>query len=892
MSAVHISEASLIVTVALRHIQPDQEAVHLDFLVGPTRAIDIETMILEQRSVCGFRLQLEKLFIVMSQDQELLAAKFLQESIGVQSSLETVISDCYKSIKTKSNELAMLSSDAAIIARIQQRKYIKAMLYMTILRRKITSLIDQGYLPHVFGEKEVYEFVSSDLFHIDETIPISSNIDNFTTRIETIVTHAVTSLRKLFLCSIGQLNLNQINILSQCIQDYYDAAVDTISVYESPTSGEEIKIGIIKFLISFNNILEEKLNPILHCFGLKCLSSLCLVETTKFHQMSVWYSNSLIISIKSWLGKNIQYVNINKTISTLPWDYTLLGSLIISHLPESFHFQLNIFFDLCSNLQVHRKDNQQRIQKNNQLLILNENILHAAGEALELLADEYICALQSRHWALDCIGNELVHNIRFLIACANDSYRIQQIHLLPFKTIQTTSSSVTDKIIATVKDAFEKVRMDSLKRLSRVFFTDLTDHFTNFESQWASAGSYVLVGSIIATLDDYFKDVQMEMEMINFITVLNKCCGIVCSRYLLFLRGRSLKRIAFTIDEIQAVSGDVSIISRGFKVWIERVQKSNDNVNSSEVSSIGSEVITTLKFLHDAHLLLTESSSKLKGLVSAVLNAYPKEMHQIASNVLKLLNLRQDFDSELSNMVAAEEKRFYFADSKAEDCVANANDLDLFVRVFSASPEEILGSAHKGFSTPSRGGLAKQMSTMKVVREMAANLTGVSVRRQEEQTAGMQRAVGLQTSISRASSEGDLSHLPPEEIRAEDVCYVVISRVEVKGLVSSSFLGMCNPYVVFTLGNSRYKTSVQWNKTSTASWPSQVMTLKANKIKLSSLSLHVEVIDKERIRRKKILGEVNVKLSGLELHSIDSWFAVDSYSVSNCAVRLHIALSQ
>jgi hypothetical protein len=195
---------------------------------------------------------------------------------------------------------------------------------------------------------------------------------------------------------------------------------------------------------------------------------------------------------------------------------------------------------------------------------------------------------------------------------------------------------------------------------------------------------------------------------------------------------------------------------------------------------------------------------------------------------------------------------------------------------------------------------------MKAIREMAADfslqsLSGTSLRHKHNLNGALDVTMGIRKgSISKQASRQlsrENSFKDPivvniiDSILPTDLCYIDIQDMQVKGIISGSILGLINPYIAFTCLGQRIKTKVQWDKKGLITWENDVISLKANKNRLGQTSIQVEVFDKERIRRKKLVGELTIKMSGLEMHSIDSWFALNSITpTKNCEVHLNISL--
>ena len=241
-----------------------------------------------------------------------------------------------------------------------------------------------------------------------------------------------------------------------------------------------------------------------------------------------------VASIKFWLARNIDHASKTKQLKDLPWDYEVSpdksNPIFVSILPNTFRIQLNVFFDLCTELVITTvKDGSLRSLRNQTLLQLNDKIISAVGVALKCLAEEYIRALQSRHWSLSNEenkgGQDAVHRghaMNFLCSVANDAYHIITIHTLPIKNIQTSTNEVREASLKSIGVSFDRVTSDALKKLSRLLFSDVQDYFTHFEARWMEDTSETGVGirssggviaTIIATLVDYFADLMVHLEV-------------------------------------------------------------------------------------------------------------------------------------------------------------------------------------------------------------------------------------------------------------------------------------------------------------------------------------------------------------------------------------------
>jgi hypothetical protein len=127
-----------------------------------------------------------------------------------------------------------------------------------------------------------------------------------------------------------------------------------------------------------------------------------------------------------------------------------------------------------------------------------------------------------------------------------------------------------------------------------------------------------------------------------------------------------------------------------------------------------------------------------------------------------------------------------------------------------------------------------------------------------------------------------------------DLVQIQISRIEVRGLKTASLFGGCNPYMAISLGGQRQKTAVIWNaKGGACKWKNITLTFKFPRDRLAHARLLVRVYDKERIRRKRLLGGTSLLLSGLALYRVESWLALSGGELqqdgAECFVNVDLA---
>jgi hypothetical protein len=151
-------------------------------------------------------------------------------------------------------------------------------------------------------------------------------------------------------------------------------------------------------------------------------------------------------------------------------------------------------------------------------------------------------------------------------------------------------------------------------------------------------------------------------------------------------------------------------------------------------------------------------------------------------------------------------------------------------------------------------------------------------------------------SITDRDSEAGLSVKSVlTELNATDTKTITIevSRMEVRGIISQAFFCQANPYIAITFGDQYVKTPVKWNaKMGAAKWKKTALTVNIQRSKLSRGRMEVQVNDKERVRRKRMLGKVTVNLGGLDLHRIENWFPLRGGEYEGGEVFLSLDISE
>jgi hypothetical protein len=131
---------------------------------------------------------------------------------------------------------------------------------------------------------------------------------------------------------------------------------------------------------------------------------------------------------------------------------------------------------------------------------------------------------------------------------------------------------------------------------------------------------------------------------------------------------------------------------------------------------------------------------------------------------------------------------------------------------------------------------------------------------------------------------------------SDRVMDIVISKIRLKHIKSQSVIASANPYIVITMcfkngpEPKSVKTAVKWNSPE-ASWSEELSFKSVGASSLTDAFLDVKVFDKEHIRRKRLLGSAEIRLGGLDMRPIGSWFALDGGATgSNGEIYLDVAM--
>jgi len=122
---------------------------------------------------------------------------------------------------------------------------------------------------------------------------------------------------------------------------------------------------------------------------------------------------------------------------------------------------------------------------------------------------------------------------------------------------------------------------------------------------------------------------------------------------------------------------------------------------------------------------------------------------------------------------------------------------------------------------------------------------------------------------------------------------VVVTDIKLRGISGASYFSKPNPYIVFQCAEVRRKTSVA-KAGNDAEWGEENFSFQLERSQFYNGKfdkLQVWVFDKEFLRRKNHLGNVCISLAGINVHEIDSWFALEGTTGDDGGAEIHLRIS-
>lgn len=522
----------------------------------------------------------------------------------------------------------------------------------------------------------------------------------------------------------------------ECVQMLVEAYYQTILNYLKPfvgnkeafrkIAGQDIKNTILKLIIE-NNFRFELSSQLAvgASLDMRLAPSLPLVDD--INTVLEWYSDSLLHDTRSWLIRTLQNANNDrKNRSNLPWDVELIGDKMVSFLPETLRFQLNVYTEICS---VHLTSDTNDEADNKAAAVLdtgtgislgmsmpsgmqihptvpvayalsqaaitdrvNEMILHALTEALVLLAEEYVRALQGRHWDRpDPTTGKLTVHRDFLAAIANDCHRVLTVHLPEIQETVHTSNTYFNQKKAVLVQAFGEPADIALRQIMRIVFTDVQSTLIEFDSLWQNPKN-LATRTICVAVSSHLRSLQNILCADLFFKLLGSVAQVIVLRMLLFLKNRSSVKGPLSTDDITRFLRDVAQVKQCFINFMSDADSIGFNLDSGSIepmTPLHSDVVNNLEDITHgvaSGKYVTNSSFETLDVLCHLLSAeYDTAVfHRIALSVV------EKYDN-IPASVNADGSKFKEKDSQQPDynCVPNALLLGCIAHLRTDASQEL-----------------------------------------------------------------------------------------------------------------------------------------------------------------------------------------------------------
>ena len=668
--------------------------------------------------------------------------------------------------------------------------------------------------------------------------------------------------------------------LTEIVRGYHDTMRQLLAPYLSSaeafkrTPGQEAKIAILQLIIQHNLEFDCRVRDKLRLLGLECTPPLTLLARYSLSDLVGWYSSSLVTETQTWLSKTLQNATLFRlNTANLPWDYEEVSGRLISALPETLQQQMNVYLHLVDK-DVDTSRAGADPSATAVLLHVRERIIEAVGKCMLLLSDEYRRALQSKHWEqASRPGDDTEKNFSFLMAVCNDCLRV-----CSFQAAAQELGGGLPEAQGVVVAAFNGTAEIAVKHLVRVTFYDAQVLLADFTDYWAVPAEQA-TKTLLQTMSSFFLLMRPRLDERFVDRVVSACAEVCVLRFLLLLKDRAGRGKRFSVDEVRRYGGDVAAVKIFFEKAVMPWGQALSSSSGQAPPPTPALLVKQLSCLQDtAEMLVQPLGPPLKALMRVV----AKETAPSKAGGLLVLACVIQLRPDGSGSAELEQA--------ARSAVDEASKVPAS---WHPSQEEEVSLVQRVFGQPETRGQDSGGGALKQLREKASNALKFRKRKMEEEDLRVLQILGLDVNFTTSGSEEEwLSPQQEDDDRSSvagsalgsvvmhideaDLIMVTVSRIEVRGLHTASFFGSANPYVAVTLGGQRLKTSVAWNSSSgVAKWKTTTLTFRFARSRLPYARLQVQVFDKERVRRKRALGGVSVKLAGLDLFRIESFFALE-----------------
>ncbi len=527
-------------------------------------------------------------------------------------------------------------------------------------------------------------------------------------------------------------------------------------------------------------------------------------------------------------------------------------------------------------------------------------VVEAVNKCLLLLSEEYSRALKTKHWSRAIVGasskdavatgyggeNEEA-NFLFLVSVVNDCNRICNSQL------DGGEYSADPEIVQLssrrkVVQAFYGISNQVILHLVRIIFADAHDVIVGFPTMWANQSNFV-VGRLLECMQSYFKPLRTQVGHAYMKEIVEGCADVLCACFVYMLKERSRSGPKLIAQELLRLQSDLKEV----EVFFDK--------------ALGRELCPSRASLDKHDYVPIKQMRVAQNVLEVLVAPYPAEAESLMS-LFKTTAYAHDLPVASAMLEAAISLRPVDSESTKAEVVENllemANEVLLQAYAspgaFDSSGESRLDRILRGLfvdpdtssvNVPGKGnkrGPMKSNSAFKRLRETVSDTIKDGLKSQKRVQSKVLRLQVLRAfdltsddtlEAMRSRTDSSISVSTTETGPRESMkgtCILTMSRIEVKNIRTMSVFSSANPYVYMKVGKVRkVKTEVYWGASAGyAMWPKASLELEVPRSKIENGTVEICVYDKEPIRRKRLIGKVEVKLAGLELHRIQSWFAL------------------
>lgn len=789
----------------------------------------------------------------------------------------------------------------------------------------------------VFLDKDRIKLKIADIYR--ETVSRDvKNLPCVFTRGDSILVHSgqfveecIGYLRCCFLlvCSLPSQPMT-VSTVVDCITNevIHYLQVATSSSFESKanflrTEGMELKQNLIIFLIRVNQMWAESVKSLRMLIGITTLPKENPLLLPPLNDVLGWFIVSIRQDIHIWMSKSIDHYNGNRENNySLPWDVQQLGNQWCSDIPETVAMQLKVY----SDFDFHDLDNEYPFCVS-ELKYFRTELNDSISRSWYFLLSELTQAMLCRHWDSADEDATIGAFSHFLMSIGNDFLRV----LARF----VPKDSKDNKDI----DIIQSMTTILIGHMTKLIFSTTQTTLLHFDSTWnQEVGNGCSI--FITNLSHHFKKMKPCLHSMLFREVVLSCMKVVVLRYLLLLKNKILLSFgrAMESSEVDRLIEDEGRLSAFFHGFLEesvlesllymrhlcvilKQDHNNPLFKDSLLWILRLYDLSDFKQVQFVEFLLLTCFLPLRMEATT-------EIYIYVATQIRHFTENYQYRARISLMQIKETDMYWrlFADfrlgwdEESRPSQTDGNRVEIDETVVHNSFPSVLGTFTNNLSVlkPSQfisslKKIREKISDVKFPLPLAINGYAPNSKEYDEVAAYIMRSINLDQKDSPAhlelvrllqtlyigKTELELVEKPFDQLSEinrpalfyssivqqdhgdvpmlEAISTLIIERIELRNVASHSVIGKANPYIVFKFGDIVFKTAVKWDCENCV-WTEKMQQTISNNLLLNQ-RLSINVYDKERIRRKRFIGGIELLLNPYINRAHASWYALESSEV-------------